>query len=447
MTMRGLGLRSLSHNFAATLGRQLVATFLAFATSAIIARYYGPEGNGVYAMALLLPALLATFLSLGIAPANVYFLGSGQVTVREAVKVNLRIFMWLGLTGLVIGSGLLFWKSNELVFGVRPMLLWLILPVFPIILLSGFLTSIFQGLQEFATFNKILILQPILLLGSTGLIVLSGHKELELLIGAYLSVNLIVLVVVALNVRHLYISSSSDIPKIENYGKRAVGYGWKAHLSNILGFVNYKADIFLVNFFMSPASTGVYVIAVVLAEKLWLISTAVSTVLLPRLSQLSSDEATRKRLTPLISRLVLIVTLISSTALALAAYPLVWLVFGEKYMESVLPLLILLPGIVMIGGARVWANDIAARGRPEINMYVSLITLATNIIGNVILIPRFGLTGAAMATTIAYLICSLVTLVVYTRLTSNKWTETLFISRADLRVIKGVLPRQKSSFN
>ncbi|WP_269851929.1 oligosaccharide flippase family protein [Methanosarcina horonobensis] len=54
---------------------------------------------------------------------------------------------------------------------------------------------------------------------------------------------------------------------LKNYTKECLGYGWKAHLSNILAFVNYRADLFLVNFFLTPAATGIYLIAVQIAEK------------------------------------------------------------------------------------------------------------------------------------------------------------------------------------
>ncbi|MDA3876477.1 MAG: flippase [Halothiobacillus sp.] len=439
--MYGLGLKSLSVNFTATLGRQVGAGLLGLVTAAIIARVYGPEGNGAFAIALLLPGMLGTFLNFGIGSANIYFLGSSQVTVREAIRTNLRFFLWLMVIGLMVGVSVMIWKGEEFFPGVRPALLWLALPIFPIALLSAFLMSIFQGLQEFRMYNKLLIIKPILFLGALSLVTLSGNKRLELLIGVQLLTSFIVLVVTAVIIKRLYIASSEDGATTGDYSKRAIGYGWKAHLGNILAFVNYKADIFLVNFFMTPLSAGVYVVAVALAERLWLISSAVSTVLLPRLAQLSSDEESRKRLTPLISRLVLMVTLIGSIALALFSYPLILLMFGSQYMDSVLPVLILLPGIVILGGAKVWANDIAARGRPEINMYVSLVTLVANISGNLILIPQFGLAGAAVATTVSYWICSVITLIIYVRMTSNNWVETLFVNSADMRALMKVFAR------
>jgi len=193
--------------------------------------------------------------------------------------------------------------------------------------------------------------------------------------------------------------------------------------------------------FIGSAAAGVYVIAVALVEKLWLVSQAVSTVLLPRLSQLSSEEGKRKIITPLICRWVLLVTLVGGLGLAVIVYPFTLLVFGSDYLGSVLPALVLLPGIVFVSGARVLANDIASRGRPELNMYVSAITMVCNVIGNLLLIPLYGLAGAAMATTIAYSLTLVLTLLIYTRFTSNRWTDSLFLKPSDIRMVMSAITR------
>ena len=59
-----LGLSKLSNNVSATFGRQVSSGLLQLVIIAIIARVYGPEGNGAYNVALLLPSILAIFLNL-----------------------------------------------------------------------------------------------------------------------------------------------------------------------------------------------------------------------------------------------------------------------------------------------------------------------------------------------------------------------------------------------
>ncbi len=438
--MPGLGLRTLSSNFAATFGRHLGAAVLQLITAAIIARVYGPEGNGAYAVALLLPGILATFLNLGIAPANVYYLGSDQVTVRSLLHANFRIYVVLVGIGVVIGAITLFWKGVKFFPGVDQKILWLALVAFPLGLLQGFLMSIFQGLQQFRVFNLVLLAQPLLMLVLVGALAILNMRNISFLVGVNLLAGLVVIILALWQLKPV-LGAKQEAHQPNQYFCQALSYGWKAHLGSILQFINYKVDIFLVNMFIGPAAAGIYVITVALVEKLWLVSQAVSTVLLPRLSQLHSDEAKRKIITPLICRWVLLVTLVGGLGLAVIVYPFTLLVFGLDYLGSVLPALILLPGIVFVSGARVLANDIASRGRPELNMYVSAITVVCNVIGNLLLIPPYGLAGAAMATTMAYSLTLVLTLLIYNRFTSTRWTDLLFLKSSDIRMVMSTITR------
>jgi O-antigen/teichoic acid export membrane protein len=96
------------------------------------------------------------------------------------------------------------------------------------------------------------------------------------------------------------------------------------------------------------------------------------------------------------------------------------------------PLIWLIPGVVCLGVAKIWANDIAARGLPGINMVISLATLLVNISLNLVLIPRMGVSGAAAATTIAYVVAAFLTLIVYLRLSENCWMDTVFVRKQDV---------------
>ena len=429
----GIGLRSLFRNTSSTVGRQLNAGLLGLATLVIIARVYGPVANGAYAVALLLPTMLSTFLNLGIGSANVYYLASGKYRPRAVLRTSVILAAWLSLLGLGVGGLLIVWYGDSLFPGVPVTMLWLALLAFPIMLLQQSVTSIFQGLQKFGLFNLSLMLQPLVTLAIVIGLSVAGVESFSWLITANLLGVASTLLITGVLLRR-YLDEGEPG---QNYEMReAVTYGYKAHLGNILGFANYKADMFLVNFLINPAAAGVYVIAVSISERLWVLSGAVSTVALPRLAGLSGDESIRRTLTPLLSRIVLFVTLAGALAIALIASPLVSLVFGSEFSASVLPLKLLLPGIVVASAARIMANDIAARGRPELNMYTSIVTLTTNIVGNLLLIPEFGLAGAAIATTVAYTINLLLRVYVYWRLTGVAPLEVLIVQRKDFLSLK-----------
>lgn len=415
--MNDLGLGKLATNAAGTLTRQVVVGFLQLATIVIIARLFGPEGNGIYAVALLLPSMLATFLNLGIGSANVYYLGSKQFSLRKVRRSCVKISITLSMLGIVIGSLIIQFKADVFFPEVDRSILWLALLSFPVSLILGFISSIFQGIQKFKEFNIALLVQPVVML--TGVIGLAVFESVNLynLLLIHIAGGLLSLLFSGICL-HKYVRADEGRSIEKNYSKPALSYGYKAHLSNVMAFVNYKADIFLVSFFLNPASAGIYVIAVQLTERLWIVSQAVSTVLLPRLSELSEESDKRLQITPLISRLTLYSTALLSIGFAAIVYPLVKYIFGMSYIDAYLPLLILLPGVVLASAARILANDFAAQGRPELNLYASIFVVTCNIIGNVFLIPMYGLAGAAMATSIAYTINFLIKLELYRHITS-----------------------------
>lgn len=438
--MRGVGLVSILKNVSATFGRQLGSGILQLLTLALIARVFGPSGNGAYTLTLLLPTLLATFLNLGMSPANVYFLGAKKVNAQFAWGVTLKISIWLVLIGWGIGAYLL--SFHHLVFfpDVPIELLVLSLVCFPLVLLTANISSFFQGLQQFKEFNIVLLLQPILNLITISTLVLLGVENLLYVMMSYF-VSLLITQCVAYHLLRKLLSST-ECPKPKDYGRQLLNYGYKAHFSNILAFINYRADLFILGYFLGPLSVGIYVIAVNITEKLWLLSNAISTVILPKLSELSNDEDKRKVLTPLIARWVLWLTFIAAGLLALVGEVLIHLIFGAEFKEAYTAILYLLPGIVLGACSKVLANDIAARGRPDLNLATSWISVSINVIGNIILIPKMGLTGAALATSISYSINFLMRLAMHHYFTRVPFYQNLFIGKTDWLLVKSFLNKK-----
>lgn len=431
---RRLGLRALARNIAMTLGRQLIVVALGIVLAVFLARTLGPEGNGRYAVAILLPTMLASLLNLGVGPANVYFVGRGEISVRTALRTSLRLWMALVLVGCLTGAAVIATRGDAWFPGLSAPLLWLALAAFPLLLLVAYLSNLLQAIQDFVHYNQMMVSPPVLTLILAILTV--GVLRLGVF-GALLAMTLGSaggLLIAYRGLRpHLHAGGgTSDV----GYARKCIGYGWKAHLSNILAFLNYRSDIFLVNLLLAPAAVGVYVVAVQIAERLWILSQAVSTVLLPQLASLSNREDQRRQLTPLIARWVFFISLLGALILAVVCNPLIELLFGERYAGAGVALVWLLPGIVLGSLSRVLANDLAARGRPELNMYASVGVVAVNIGANLVLIPHFGIVGASIATTIAYGFNAIIKIALYSRLSGNRWWGAVVIPAGDWLQLK-----------
>lgn len=428
----GLKLQKLSQNITGTFFRQMFGILVGLGLSILIARTLGPTGNGQYAMAILLPTMLISFLNLGVAPANVYFIASGKITPYSAIKSNILIWLFLSIIGMVASIFVILKYSSEWFPSIPKNLLWLSIVAFPLGLLQAFLGSILQGLQDFKKYNYVLLVAPVttLLLA----IILLGVIELGVIgaLIAFIGGQLVGLLIALIAIKPIIQQTNKkNSYSSNNYSVQCLTYGWKAHMSNILTFINYRADIFLVNFFLNPAQTGIYVIAVQIAEKLWVLSQVVSTVILPRLSELHTEEDKRRILTPMVARWVFFVSLAGAVIIALVASPLITLLYGTDYTSSYDILLLLLPGILIGSLYRVLANDIAARGKPEMNFYISTLTVIINVTLNIILIQLMGIKGAAIATTIAYTITGIGIIWIYTHLSKNQWQKTIMFSYSD----------------
>ena len=409
-------------NIGMTMARQMIAAFVQLLLVVLIARQLGPEGNGFYAMAVLIPTLLAHFLNCGIGPATVYHVSRGDFSIHEAVYGNVRLAFIICAIGITIALPVLTLWGDAMFPQIPQSLLFLGLICFPILLFLAFFNTILQGLEDFKAFNASVLIPPIITLIGTFIAFSVFGKGIYGALLAYVLGQLFALGVVCLFLRkHLKSSkyqrkTSKDSSRAE-YNQAVLSYGWKAHLSNVITFINYRADIFLVNFFLSPAAAGIYVIAVQISEKLWMPSQAVSTVILPRLSAMNNNSRERQRLANRGFTLVASVTVIISSVAALALYFFIGPIFGEEYKAAFPAFLCLLPGVVLWAGARVQSNCIAAAGKPEWNMYASVGVLIINISLNIFLIPKYGIVGAALATTCSYVFDALCKYFLIRRLT------------------------------
>ena len=312
-------------------------------TQIMIARYYGPAGNGIIAVSLLLPTTLAIFFNLGVTPANVYFIASSQVTLRKAWYTTVLLGGLMCILGSVVGVAVIkLWP--QWFMGVPPLALWLALATFPSILFIGLISGFFQAKQNFKQYNRIGLLNPFLLFVLVILLISLQLRNPSFMVAATFIASSSTLVVSLIALQRQLSANDDFYPA--PYARKVISYGSKTHLSNILAFLNYKADIFLVNIFLGPVSTGLYVVAVNISERLWILSKATSTIIFPRLSQLSSNPKLKDALTPLLARWILASTALVSLVVAVILPTVLPLLFGSRYQGSVAPMLCLLPGIV-----------------------------------------------------------------------------------------------------
>ena len=406
----------------------IIILAIGLATSITLARILGPEGKGIYTLAVLLPMLIVTFANLGISPATVYYVAQGHYSRREILGNNILFAFGIGAIGVLGGLVVVLFFQESIFPGVAQGYLLLALALIPVNLFFAYLQSILLGAQRLKEFNLITIIQTFLFLAFivAALWFLKAGIMGALLAGvvAWLLTNVILLFWA------WKVAGGISFKLNPAYLKKASLYGIQAHLANILGFLNYRIDLFLINGFLNPAAVGFYAIAVGLVEKLWLISQAASTVLFPKVAA-ENDEQRRREFTPLVARTVLWVTALGALVLFFLGHWIIEFLFSAAFLPAVQPLQILLPGVVALSVWRLLANDLAGRGKPILNTYITGIAVVVNVVLNILWIPRYGIAGAAWASVASYGIALVIVLIVYCRLSGNSWIEVLFPQRGD----------------
>jgi O-antigen/teichoic acid export membrane protein len=172
-------------------------------------------------------------------------------------------------------------------------------------------------------------------------------------------------------------------------------------LTNLAGLLNYKVDIFLVERFLGLSATGIYSVAVMSAELLWLASSSVTTAAYARIGNPDPQASTHVTLRTVHASVVLLLAL--SPLLWLAVWWIVPLVLGPAYAAVPSVLAVLLPGVVLYGAASAlsaWFTNHA--GRPWIVAALAGGSVLVNVLVSLLTIPWLGATGAALATTVSY---------------------------------------------
>lgn len=396
---------STSRNIVLTIARQTLGIGLRLGSTVLVARALGPTNNGRYAIALLVPALLTGALNLGIPAANAHYIARGTLGFTKACHMSFKL--WLGLITIGSLACLCAHASGAWRIDVSIDALLLAAAIFPATLGSSFAAGLLQGVGAFGHYNRGLLIAP--LCAAIAMIGLAFARALDIThaLLAQLTAELFSLGYLVWSVEVQSRTRGNEQAHAAAPSLRALlGFAGLTHLSPLLMLLNYRTDIVMLEWLVGPAAVGVYTVAARIAEQLWTVSQAMSSVLLPALSTSGTHDrghASGAQAT-LISHATLSALWASGAlaVMAMAVHPLLLAIFGPSYRAAAVPLLYLLPGAALLGGARVAAVAMTALGRPQRNVLMALAVLACNVPLNLLLVPRYRENGAALATSLSY---------------------------------------------
>ena len=182
--------------------------------------------------------------------------------------------------------------------------------------------------------------------------------------------------------------------------RRVLRIGLVLHPAYVALALTLRVDLFLVSLLSDARAVGLYSLASSLAEILFLVSWTMTESAMKK--QTETGEPAAARYTVWVARQVLTLTVICAAGVALVAHPMVYVVYGEEWVASVPPLLILTCGAVAFaleGPIRIMMIRMVA---PSVIAFAAGAGIIVNVLLNLVLIPRLGINGAALASVISY---------------------------------------------
>lgn len=421
--------------FSMVLSR-LINLALALVFSIVIARVLGPHDKGIYNGVMLVVSLYAAILNMGIGQGNFYYLAKGKYSTEVAYTHSLLLTFGLGFLTILVGMTIGWPVLNFLLPKIPKELIALALILGFLQLFTTLSSDILRG-KGFAqaTYVIPLISQTSTLVAT--LITFYFAIRLEgLLIATVLSSVLTVMA------SYYGIRSRARLRWSFSWSifRQSLQYGTPFYIVGIVLFTQSRLDQFLTARMLGTAALGQYALAVVWAEMLWSLDSPIISATQYHIASRSDTESIR--LVNRITRSVLVLQLFACAVMGIGGSLIIPWLYGKAFSPAVSPLLAYLPGILFWSGARCLSQYTSyQRGRPDINFWFLSSGALIELSMALVLMPGFGMTGIALASSLSYLWVFVGNAIVYLQWSKSTVKEAMIPTMDDFASVAGIFFR------
>lgn len=390
----------------------------------VVARVGGPAAVGTYALMRMLPGLVGVVCVGGLPGALAYFLAAPRRTTPRLWSTILLLTALgsaLGVAAWCLGTPLL----HRVFFRTESG--WVVLAASATVASQLALTvgkTALQGLDDRRAGDVVIGAEEVAFLpcyAAPLLVGITGTPAILVGLGlADLCVAVLAWGAVRRDLRLLRgLSTTGHVLRDGRPDRRLavtiVGYGTRGQVGGLLTLLNLRLDFAILGALAGPALLGTYAVASKFAELLRLPGTALTWVSYPQLA--SSPEAAAAQRARRLVRPALAGVCLAALPLFLLVGPVTTLLYGARFAAAVPQARVLLAGMLLGGAAGVASGYLYSRGRPGLNSIGIGVGVVLTVVLDATLIPTHGAMGAAVASTIAYLVSDGVLVAMLLRLT------------------------------
>jgi O-antigen/teichoic acid export membrane protein len=416
---------SFASGVALTILTRLLMLLGTVGASVVVARWLGPEGLGSLAVLNTTIVLALAIGSLGLTSANTYFIAKDRRTLAP-VWANAIVFALCGGT-LVAGAVVVLAMFTPALFGGVPLDLIVIAALsIPFQFLLSLGLNVLLAMDRIRQLNFMDAMAPALALLNAIVVLLILRSNLKTLVSFNTAATVVLSLGMLWALSRLVSRQKERLPFRPNgeLFKGAVAYGLKFFIPLVAAILLFRVDLLIVNHFRGAAEAGVYAVASQVANLLTMLPGVIAMLLFPRVA---SYQDPRGEFAIQVTRHVSFVMLIMCVVVAAGSF-LLPLIYGARFADATIQLLILLPGVCLIGIESVLVQHFTGTGLPAAIPVFWLITVAVSIGLNLAVVPMFGARGAAVTSTISYALIFLL-VAVYFCLKTGRRPGEIFLLR------------------
>ena len=365
---------------------------MAFATVVLTSHALTKADYGAFVLGLSVIGFVNA-LTGGLTAATAYQVSNQRRPPGAALANGSLLSITIGALGIVAGVGVAATLSGDASRLAMPVAF-----AGTAVVLNSVVAGAFLGRGSLVHYNVALVAPPAISLVLISLAVFVFQQRApQAVLGAYaLGQWLALSFMLALGGRALFSGARLQRPLL-----RAIGtFAALAGLSSGVSFLNYRADLFVVEHFEGKEGAGTYSLAVYLAESVWQVSGSLALAVYARLGSLTRPEAAE--LTTRVMRHSMLLLAVLCTVI-FAAAGLIQEVLFPDHEDVASALRFILPGVLIYGLAQSFSGFYTyQRGLPWISAVVAGGGLIVDIVLAIILVPRMGVNGAALASSLAY---------------------------------------------
>ncbi len=391
---------------------KIVSYFLAIVFNIIIARKFGAEIYGNYILIYSILSIFSVIVTLGIKDGLMYFLP--RLNADDNVKDNrnlttttLIVSFFLGLLVILI----IFLVSNQLSFTVFGSISYSkSFRILSFLIITDALTDLMRAslrgndeIKQYALGDILLGLFRILIIT---IFIIIGLNE-NVLFLCYVSASVITLIYYLFVFKQKKLFGKVNKNSINLYKSMLLMF-YPGMFTAILLLLQFKIDKIMIGTFLDDSSVGIYNIAITIANLSSFLFVVLNTIMSPLISKMYYENNLEK-----LSEIYKTTTKWTSS-INLLFFALVIIlnreflqVFGTEFQVGAIALLLVTLGQVINSSTGSSSALINMTGRVKINFFLNLIAVIINVSLNIVLIPIYGINGAAFATMVSIIFLNL----------------------------------------